>query len=36
MSPEEVEKLLGAEPGKPVDKASGWAGCSSWGNCGKK
>lgn len=36
MSPEEGEKLLRAEPGKPGDKASGWAASWNWGNCGKK
>lgn len=36
MSPEEGEKLLRAEPGKPGDKASGWAGVWNWGHCGKK
>jgi hypothetical protein len=36
MSPEEGEKLLRAEPGKPGDKAAGWAGVWNWGHCGKK
>jgi hypothetical protein len=36
MSPEEGERLLRAEPGRPGDKAPGWDGCWNWGNFGKK
>ena len=39
MSADEGEKLLRAEPGKPGDKASGWAGVWNWGQgwgCGKR
>ena len=38
MSADDGEKLLRAEPGKPGDKASGWAGVWNWEGwgCGKR
>jgi hypothetical protein len=35
MSAEDGEKLLRAEPGKPGDKASGWAGVWNWEGWGR-